>query len=128
MTQQSHTNLSDRYYHWLAAIYARLIDDQQRAMNRQSDQILDEAHQSDQIIDEASTAHLHPAGIYQPDMVDSLRLRIAAAQQTLRRDQTEFAEEWRHIEADLAVKLLAIADPTEVQLNALAQQSQAKKS
>ncbi len=89
---------------------------------------MDDNLRSDQIIDEASTAHLHPAGVYQPDMVDSLRLGIAAAQQTLRYDQAEFANEWRSIEADLAVKLLAIADPTEVQLNALAQQSQAKKS
>lgn len=118
MTQQSHPSLSDRYYHWLATIYAHLIDDQQRAIDRRSDQI----------VDEASTAHLHPAGVYQPDMVDSLRLRIAAAQQTLRHDQGEFAEEWRKIEADLAVKLLAIADPTDVQLNAMHQQANAKKS
>ena len=127
MTQQSHPSLSDRYYQWLAAIYARLIDDQQGAMSRPIDQLSSDAHHSNQIIDAASTTHLHPAGVYHPDMVDSLRLRIAAAQQTLRRDQTEFAHEWRQIEADLAAKLLAIADPTEVQLNALSQQSQAKK-
>ncbi|WP_407276718.1 hypothetical protein [Halothiobacillus sp. DCM-1] len=118
MTQESPLSLSDRYYHWLASIYARLIDTEQRAIDRQTDQL----------IDEASDEHLHPAGVYHPDMVDTLRLEIAAARQTLRHDRSAFAEEWRTIEADLAVKLLSVADPTEVQLNALRSAASSKKS
>ncbi len=110
-------SLNDRYYHWLASIYAHLIDTEQRAIDRQTDHI----------IDEACDEHLHPAGVYHPDMVDTLRLKIAEARNTLRQDRAAFSKEWHDIEADLAAKLLAVADPTEVQLNALKQPNPPKK-
>lgn len=122
MTQEPHLSLNDRYYQWLAAIYAHLIDTNERVIDRQID-----SSATDQLIDEASAAHLKSAGVYHPDVIDTLRLDIAAAQQTLRHDRDAFAEEWRNIEADLAVKLLSIADPTDVQLNAITQPQPIKK-
>lgn len=103
----AHDSLSDRYYHWLGTIYARLLDDDDKPTERHSDEIIDEAR--------AELAE-HD---YHPDLVDRLRIDIANAQTTLRHDREAFAKEWRTIEADLGVKLLSIADKTDVELNAL---------
>ncbi|MHB1230322.1 MAG: hypothetical protein ACYCY3_08475 [Halothiobacillus sp.] len=100
-------SISDAYYHWLGTIYARLLDDESRAIDRKTDHIIDEAR------DELAPHDYHP------DLVDTLRIDIAKARTTLRHDREAFAQEWRKIEQDLAVKLLSIADKTDVELNAM---------
>lgn len=109
-----HGSLRDAYYNWLAKIYTRLLDD--------------ETQSTDTIIDE-SRHELAPHD-YHPNLVDNLRIDIAAARTTLRRDREEFTREWRKIEQDLAVKLLSIADKTDVELAAMREenaQHQSKK-
>ena len=113
-TKTAHESLSDRYYHWLGTIYARLLDDESRAIKRHSDEIIDESR------------HELAEHEYHPDLVDTLRLDIAKAQTTLRQDREAFAKEWRDIEADLGVKLLSIADKTDVELNALREEANQK--
>lgn len=98
-----HETLRDTYYRWLAKIYIRLLDD--------------ESQSTDSIIDESR--HELATHDYHPSLVDHLRIDIAAARTTLRRDREEFTREWRKIEQDLAVKLLSIADKTDVELEAM---------
>ena len=107
--------LSDRYYHWLGTIYARLLDDEDRAIKRHSDEIIDE------------TRHELADHDYHPDLVDKLRMEIAEAQSTLRHDREAFMKQWRDIEADLGIKLLSIADPTDVRLNTLREEAERKQ-
>jgi hypothetical protein len=107
--------LSDRYYHWLGTIYARLLDDESRAIKRHSDEIIDESR--------AELAEHE----YHPDLVDTLRIDIAKAQTTLRHDREAFAKEWQNIEQDLANKLLSIADKTDVELNAMREEANLKR-
>lgn len=102
-----HGSLRDAYYHWLAKIYTRLLDD----ANQPTDTIIDE-----------SRHELAPHD-YHPDLVDQLRIDIAAARTTLRHDREEFTREWRKIEQDLAVKLLSIADKTDVELAAMREET-----
>ena len=101
--------LSNAYYHWLQGIYAHLLDSDQHGHEANADAIIN-----------AANAQFAPHD-YHPDLVDTLRLDIAKAQNTLRHDKASFAAEWQKIEADLAVKLLSIADQTDVKLNALRQ-------
>lgn len=110
-TQTTHQSLSDRYYHWLGTIYARLLDDESRSIQRHSDEVIDESR------------HELAEHEYHPDLVDRLRIDIAKAQTTLRRDRQDFAKEWRDIEANLGVKLLSIADKTDVELNAMREET-----
>lgn len=112
--QPAHQSLSDRYYHWLGTIYARLLDDEDRAIKRHSDEIIDESR------------HELAEHEYHPDLVDTLRIDIAKAQSTLRNDREAFAREWRKIEEDLGNKLLSIADKTDVELNALREETSKK--
>ncbi|ANJ66566.1 hypothetical protein A9404_03490 [Halothiobacillus diazotrophicus] len=102
-----HGNLRDAYYQWLAKIYSHLLDD--------------DARSTDAIIDE--TPHELAPHEYHPDLVDNLRIDIAAARTTLRQDREEFTREWRKIEQDLAVKLLSIADKTDVELAAMREET-----
>lgn len=111
----AHESLSDRYYHWLGTIYARLLDDESRAIKRHSDEIIDESR--------AELAEHE----YHPDLVDTLRIDIAKAQTTLRQDREAFAKEWQNIEQDLANKLLSIADKTDVELNAMREEANLKR-
>lgn len=110
----AHESLSDRYYHWLGTIYARLLDDESRAIKRHSDEIIDESR------------HELAEHEYHPDLVDQLRIDIAKAQTTLRHDREAFAKQWRDIEADLANRLLSIADKTDVELNAMREETNLK--
>jgi hypothetical protein len=111
----AHESLSDRYYHWLGTIYARLLDDESRAITRHSDEIIDESR--------AALADHE----YHPDLVDNLRIDIAKAQTTLRQDREAFAREWQNIEQDLANKLLSIADKTDIELNAMREEANLKR-
>ncbi|MGC8698402.1 MAG: zinc ribbon-containing protein [Halothiobacillus sp.] len=101
------TALSNAYYHWLGGIYAHLLDNEQHGLDTDTNAVIN-----------AANSKLAPHE-YHPDLVDTLRLDIAKAKTTLRHDKEGFAAEWKKIEADLAVKLLSIADKTDVELNAL---------
>lgn len=114
-TKTAPESLSDRYYHWLGTIYARLLDDESQAIKRHSDEIIDESR------------HELAEHEYHPDLVDTLRIDIAKAQTTLRQDREAFAKEWQNIEQDLANKLLSIADKTDVELNAMREEANQKQ-
>jgi len=115
-TNPEHNALSNAYYHWLGGIYAQLLDGDQHGHDADTNAVID-----------AANSKLAPHE-YHPDLVDTLRLDIAKAKTTLRHDKEEFAVEWKKIEADLAVKLLSIADKTDVELNALREDTRHNRS